>query len=113
MRPWLPVAITLTAALADLVGAPVIAFYLLLLAVPLVAVGGLLAFGELLDARAAAPVEPLTALQPLLYGLALLLLISGAAAGSTVFALSGCLAVFGLQALLGLGVEVRKPLLER
>jgi hypothetical protein len=30
-----------------------------------------------------------------------------------VFALSGCLAVFGLQALLGAGVELRRPALER
>jgi hypothetical protein len=40
-------------------------------------------------------------------------LVFGAAAGSTVFALSSCLAVFGLQALLGAGVELRRPVLER
>jgi hypothetical protein len=113
MRLWLPISLVLTAALADLAGAPVIAFYLLLAAVPIVAVGALLALGELLDERAVAPVEPAAALDALLYGVALLVLIGGAAAGSMVFALSGCLAVFGLQALLGAGVELRRPALER
>jgi hypothetical protein len=113
MRLWLPIALVLTAALADLSGAPVVAFYLLLAAVPVVAVGALLALGELLDERAVAPVEPAAALDALLYGVALLVLIGGAAAGSMVFALSGCLAVFGLQALLGAGVELRRPALER
>ena len=113
MRLWLPISLVLTAALADLAGAPIVAFYLLLGAVPIVAVGALLALGELLDERAVAPVEPAAALDALLYGVALLVLIGGAAAGSMVFALSGCLAVFGLQALLGAGVELRRPALER
>jgi hypothetical protein len=114
MRPWLPIALVLTSALCDLVGAPIISFYLLLAAVPIVAVGALLSFGELLDARAVAPVEPAAALDALLYGIALLVLVAGAAAGSMIFALSGCLALFGLQALLGAGVELRRPaVLER
>jgi len=113
MRPWLPIALVLAAAGADLVGAPIISFYLLLLAVPIVAVGALLALGELLDSRATAPIEPTAALDTLLYGVALLVLVAGAAAGSTAFAVSGCLAVFGLQALLGAGVELRRPALER
>jgi hypothetical protein len=113
MRPWFPIALVLTSAFADLVGAPIIAFYLLLAAVPIVAVGALLAFGELLDKRAVAPVEPAATLDALLYGVALLVLIAGAAAGSMVFALSGCLAVFGVQALLGAGVELKRPVLER
>jgi hypothetical protein len=109
MRPWLPIALVLAAAGAGLVGAPIISFYLLLLAVPIVAVGALLAFGELLDAKGTAPIEPAAALDTLLYSIALLVLVGGAAAGSTVFAVSGCLAVFGLQALLGAGVELRRP----
>jgi hypothetical protein len=113
MRPWVPIALVLAAAGAGLAGAPVISFYLLLMAVPMVAVGGLLALGELLDSRATAPIEPAAALDTLLYGIALLVLVFGAAAGSTVFALSGCLAVFGVQALLGAGVELRRPVLER
>jgi hypothetical protein len=109
MRPWLPIALVLAATGAGLVGAPIISFYFLLLAVPIVAVGALLALGELLDARATAPIEPTAALDTLLYGVALLVLVAGAAAGSTAFAISGCLAVFGLQALLGAGVELRRP----
>ena len=114
MRPWLPIALVLTSALCDLVGAPIVSFYLMLAAVPIVAVGALLSFGELLDARAVEPVEPAAALDALLYGVALLVLVTGAAAGSMIFALSGCLAVFGVQALLGAGVELRRPaVLER
>jgi hypothetical protein len=113
MRPWFPIALVLAAAAAGLVGAPIVSFYLLLMAVPAVAVGALLSFGELLDARAVAPVEPAAALDALLWGVALLLLVAGAAGGSTVFALSACLAVFGLQALLGAGVELKRPVLER
>ena len=114
MRPWLPIALVLTAALTDIVGAPILSFYLLLAAVPIVAVGALLAFGELLDGRTDAPVEPAVALDVLLYGVALLVLVAGAAAGSMFFAWSGCLVVFGLQALLGASVELRRPaVLER
>jgi hypothetical protein len=113
MRRWVPMAIVLTAAVADALGAGQLAFYLLLAAVPIVAAGALAAFGELLDTRAPSPLEPVSALEALLYGVALLLLIAGAAAGSTVFALSGCLATFALQALLGVGVELRRPALER
>ncbi len=85
----------------------------MLAAVPVTAVGALAAFGELLDARAAALVEPVAALETLLLGIALLLLVAGSAAGATTFAISGCLAVFGVQALLGLSLELRRPALER
>jgi hypothetical protein len=113
MKLWLPVAVAIAAAGAETAGAQQLSFYLVLVAVPVVAVGALSALGELLDARAAGPAEPVTALEPLLYGVALLLLVSGAAAGSPAFAVSGCLAVFALQALLGLSVELRSPALER
>jgi hypothetical protein len=113
MRRWFPIAIALAAAGAGSGGAPRLSFYLVLAAVPVTAVGALVAFGELLDARAAAPVEPVAALETLLFGVALLLLVAGAAAGSPAFAISGCLAVFGLQALLGLSVELRRPALEQ
>lgn len=105
--------IALSAAGAHTGGAPRLAAYLLLAAVPVTAVGALASFGELLDAREVAPVDPATALQPVLYCLALILLVGGAAAGAPVFALSSCLAVFGVQALLGLSVELRAPVLER
>ena len=105
MRRWLPITIVLAAAVAEAAGLGQIAFYLLLAAVPLVAATALTMFGELLDSR----FEPAESLQALLYGVELLLLVAGAAAGSTAFALSACLATFALQALLGLGVELKRP----
>jgi hypothetical protein len=109
VRRWLPIAIALAAAVAGAAGDHRLSSYLVLAAVPVTAVGALIAFGELLDARAAAPVGPVAALETLLFGVALLLLVAGAAAGSPTFAISGCLAVFGMQALLGLSVELRRP----
>ena len=105
MRRWLPTTVVLAAAVAEAIGLGQIAFYLLLVAVPIVAASALMLFGELLDAR----FEPAESLQALLYGVALLLLVAGPAAGSPAFALSACLATFALQALLGLGVELRRP----
>jgi hypothetical protein len=105
MKRWLPTTIVLAAAVAEAVGLGQLPFYLLLVAVPIVAAMALTAFGELLDGR----FEPAESLQALLYGVALLLLVAGAAAGSTAFALSACLATFALQALLGLGTELRRP----
>ena len=113
MRRWSPIAIALAAAGAGAVGEPRLSSYLVLAAVPVTAVVALAAFGELLDTRAVARVEPVAALETLLLGVALLLLVAGAAAGATAFAVSGCLAVFGVQALLGLSVELRRPALER
>jgi hypothetical protein len=109
MRRSIPIAIALAAGAAGAAGAPRLSSYLVLAAVPATAVGALIAFGELLDARAAGAVEPAAALETLLFGVALLLLVAGAAAGSPTFAISGCLAVFGVQALLGLSVELRRP----
>ena len=109
MRRWLPIAIALAAAGAEALGEPGLAFNLVLLAVPITAVGALIALGELLDNRTLASVEPAEALEPLLFGVALLLLVAGAAAGAPGFAISGCLAVFGVQVLLGLSVELRRP----
>lgn len=112
-RRWLPIAIALAAAATQAAGESRLSFYLVLAAVPATAVQALTAFGDLLDARDAAPLEPVAALEPFLFGVALLLLVAGAAAGAPAFAISGCLAVFGVQALLGLSVELRRPVLER
>jgi hypothetical protein len=109
MRRSIPFAIALAAAGFGAAGEQRISLYLVLLAVPVTAIVALASFGELLDARAAAPVEPVAALEPFLFGIALLLLVAGAAAGAPAFAISGCLAVFGVQALLGLSVELRRP----
>jgi hypothetical protein len=109
MRRWLPLGIALVAAAAQIAGAPILAFYLMLLAVPVLASCALWLFGELLDARVAGTVTPATMLEPLLSGLALLLVVAGTAAGSVLFALWGCLAVYGLQTMLGFGKELRAP----
>src|SRR4051812_5643878 len=112
-RRWVPIAIALAAAGAEASGAQGAAFYLLLAAVPINASCALALLGDLLDARARGPVEPAAALEPFLAGLALLFVVSGTAVGAVVFALSGCLACFGVQALLSLTVELRSPALER
>jgi hypothetical protein len=113
MRRWVPLAIALTAAAAQMAGAPVLAFYLMLLAVPILAGSALSLFGELLDMRAAGTVQTSAMLEPLLSALALLCVVAGTAAGSVLFALWGCLAAYGLQTMLGLGTELRSPALER
>ena len=113
MRRWLPLVIALVAAAAQISGAPVLAFYLMLLAVPVLAGCALWLLGELLDARAAGVATPAVMLEPLLSGLALLFVVAGTAAGSVMFALWGCLAAYGLQTLLWLGTELRAPALER
>jgi hypothetical protein len=108
---WGSIVIAVASASLYAAGARDVAGYLLLLAIPAIAISGLAAFGELLDATEREPPMVLDALLP---ALALLLLVAGAAAGSIAFALSACLAVFGVQAMLGLGVELRSPaVLER
>ena len=113
MRRWLPIVIALSAAAAHAADEPTLSLYLMLAAVPVIAIDALVAFGELLDERATPPIDPAVALEPFLFGVALLLLVGGAAAGAPAFAISGCLAVFGVQALLGLSVELRRPVLEQ
>ena len=109
MRLWAPIGIVLFAGLAQATGAPVIAFYVLLLAVPVLAACALSLLGDLLDARAAGPVEPATALEPFLAGIALLIVVWGTAANSIVMTLCGCFAVYAVQVALRLGVELRSP----
>lgn len=108
-RRWLPIAIALAAAAAEARGYRGLAFYFLLLAVPVLASCALGLLGELLDARAAGPVAPTAALEPFLAGLALLFVIGGTAVGSVAFALWGCLVVYAVQVAVGLGVELRAP----
>src|SRR4249919_484974 len=101
MPRWLPIAIALAAAGAGAAGEHRLSSLLVLVAVPVTAVGALASFGELLDDHSPGPVDPVAALETLLFGIALLLLVAAAAVGATAFAISGCLAIFGLQALLG------------
>jgi hypothetical protein len=108
MRRWLPITVVLAAAVSEAIGLRHVSFYLLLVAVPIVATSALTAFGELLDRQ----FEPAESLQAILSCVGLLMLVAGAAAGSTAFAISACLAAFALQALLGLGAELKRPALE-
>ena len=108
-RRWLPIVIALSAAGAEAAGAPAVSFYLLLLAVPVLASCALALLGDLLDARADGPVDPVVALEPLLAGLALLFIIVGTAVSSIGFALMGCLAVYAIQTAVGLVNELRQP----
>lgn len=108
MSRWIPITVVLAAAVSQAFDLGRLPFYLLLVAVPVVAVSALTAFGELLDRQ----FEPAESLQAILSCVALLLLVAGAAAGSTAFAISACLAAFALQALLGLGAELKRPAFE-
>jgi MFS-type transporter involved in bile tolerance (Atg22 family) len=105
MSRWIPITVVLAAAVSEAFGLGQLPFYLLLVAVPIVAASALTAFGELLDRR----FEPAESLQAILSCVALLMLVAGAAAGSTAFAISACLAAFALQALLGSGPSSGAP----
>lgn len=100
------------AAAADGSGAPGAAFYLLLLAVPAVAVVALDTFGRVLDGAG-------DHLHALLWATVLALVVVGAAVrapavtegavpGLARSALVGCLAIICVQALLGLVAEFRR-----
>ncbi len=111
-RRGVPVALVLAAAAADGLGGHGLAFYALLAAVPAAAVAALDAFGDSL-AKAG------SGLHALLWGIVLALTVTGAAvraplvAQGTVPALGrsavvACLAIFCLQAVLGLVGELRR-----
>ena len=108
-RRWVPIAIVLTAAGVEAAGAPAVSFYLLLLAVPVLASCALALLGDLLDARAEGPVNPVVALEPLLAGLALLFIVAGTAVSSVGFALMACLVIYAVQTAVGLVNELRQP----
>ena len=104
----LTVGLVLGAALADAGGAYGLAYYALVVAVPIAALSGLAAFGSILDGSAA---EPLDRVLAALSASALPFLLLGAAVrapllegsppptiGSTCIVV--CLALFALQALL-------------
>jgi hypothetical protein len=108
----LPVALVLAAAVADGVGAHGLAFYALLAAVPAGAVAALEAFGDSLE-------EPRNWMHALLWGVVLALTVTGAAVRAPVLAqgtvpalgrsaVVACLAIFCIQALVGLIAELRR-----
>ncbi len=100
------------AALADSSGAHAGAFYFVLAAVPVIAVGGLMTFGDLTEARGLER-KIVIAVQALLSFLALALAVVVVGSGSGplldvslpplgVSALGACLGLFVVQAMLGL-----------
>ena len=119
MRLRLPtVGLVLGAALADAGGAYGLAYYALVVAVPLAALAALAAFGSVLDGSAA---EPLDRVLAALSAAALPFILLGAAVrapllegsppptfGATCIVI--CLALFGLQALLAATVTVPSSL---
>ena len=108
----LPALLAVAAAVADSTGEHGLAEYALLAAVPLAAVSALTSFGDYLDARD----DAVGALQSLLWGLAVALLVASCAirsqaigvpplAESTLF---GCLVVFAVKAALALAGQARR-----
>jgi hypothetical protein len=113
MRPWVPIAIALAAAGAEAAGASSLALYVLLASVPVNASCALGALGDLLDARERGAAPPAIVLEPVLCALALVLVVAGTAADAVVFAIAASLAVYVVQAVLRLSLELRRPALQR
>jgi hypothetical protein len=112
MRRWVPIAVALLAASAQAAGATTVAFYAMVLAVPVLAAFALGLFGEVLDARAHGPVRPALALEALLAAFALAFVVVGTAAGSLELALWGCLGAYAIQTAVVLGAELFSPAAE-
>ena len=101
-----PAALVVFAGLADAAGHSNLAFYALLVAVPLIATAALAAYGDVVAAERPAP--PSVSLQAVLWGLGLVLVTASAAVRAPAFdsvapalgasTLTACLAVVGLQA---------------
>jgi hypothetical protein len=114
-RHLAPVALVVFAGLADWAGRSDFAFYALLVAVPVVAVAALGAYGDLVTAASPAP-APLV-LQVLLWGVALVLVTASAATRAPAFdavapalagaTLTACLAIAGIQVVLAFAAELR------
>ena len=111
-RRVLPVGLVVAAAAADGAGVHGFAFYLLLAAVPAAAVAALDAFGEMLDGAG-------SRLHALLWTVVLALTVAGAAVRAPAVtegtvptmarsALVACLAIFCVQAVVGLAAELRR-----
>ena len=108
-RRALPALLVATAALADAAGYPDLALYALLASIAALALAALNVLGELIDSERPAAAHQL---QALLCGIALLLVVGGAAAGAPAArtgelpafadsALFACLVVLGLEAAVG------------
>jgi hypothetical protein len=120
-RRAVPALLVAAAALADARGEPTFALYAILAAVPALAVAALASFGDVLDGEPEASRQ----LQALLWTLALVLAVSGAAVRApalrdgalpplAVTALFACLVVLALEAAVGAArAAVERPARER
>jgi hypothetical protein len=110
-----PVCLVLAAGLADRAGRSDLAFYALLVAVPIIAAAALAAYGDLVTSERPAP--PTVSLQALLWGVGLVLVTASAAVrapalGSVAPDLGGvtltaCLAIVGIQGALAVARELQ------
>jgi hypothetical protein len=113
-RQLAPAALVVGAGLADAFGRSDLAFYLLLVAVPVVAAAALAAYGDVIAAER--PVPASVSLQALLWGLGVVLVTASAAVRAPSFdsvasglgasTLTACLAVVGLQAAVSAAREL-------
>lgn len=114
-RQLAPVALVVLAALADFAGRSDLAFYVLLVAVPIVAAAALGAYGDLVAREGPAPAP--AALQALLWGLGVVLVTASAGVRAPAFdsvapafgvaTLTACLAVAAIQIALTAAGELK------
>jgi hypothetical protein len=115
-RQLAPAALVVVAGLADAAGRSDLAFYALLVAVPLVAGAALSAYGDVVTAER--PAAATVSLQALLWGLGVVLVTASAAVRAPAFdsvapalgasTLTGCLAIVGLQAVVAAAHELKR-----
>jgi hypothetical protein len=111
-----PAALVVAAGLADAAGRPDLAFYALLVAVPIIAAAALAAYGDLVTAGR--PVPAGVSLQALLWGVSVVLVTASAAVRAPAFdsvvpavggsTLTACLVIVSLQAVVAAAAELRR-----
>jgi hypothetical protein len=114
-RHLAPVALIVAAGLADTAGRSDLAFYALLVAVPIIAGAALGAYGDVVAAER--PVPASASLQTLLWGLGLVLVTASAAVRAPAFdsvaptvggaTLTACLAIVGIQVAVAAAGELK------
>jgi hypothetical protein len=105
-----------TAGLADKAGRSDLAFYALLVAVPIIAAAALAAYGDLVTSKR--PVPATVSLQALLWGVGLVLVTASAAVRAPALGsvapdlgsvtLTACLAIVGIQGALAVARELQR-----
>jgi hypothetical protein len=114
-RQLAPAALVVAAALADAAGRSDLAFYALLAAVPIIAVAALTAYGDVVAVEEPSPAS--VSLQPLLWGIGLVLVTASAAVRAPAFdsvaptvggtTLTACLAIVGIQGAVAAARELK------